>query len=85
VQTSFNNGGCRTGYSEDVILERPALALPAEPVGDVWAAARQCFDDTTLAALVQVVALIGVFNRINVTTERTAEHYHCLAMSRSSG
>jgi AhpD family alkylhydroperoxidase len=51
---------------------------------DVWSAARQCFDDATLAAVIQVVALINAFNRINVTTERTAEDYYRFATKRSA-
>jgi alkylhydroperoxidase family enzyme len=50
-----------------------------------WSAARESFDDATLTALVEVVALINAFNRINVTTERTAEDYQRLASSRASG
>ena len=40
-----------------------------------WAAAREHFDDESLASLVEVIALINAFNRINVATERTAEDY----------
>ena len=50
---------------------------------DVWAAAEACFDDATLSALVQVVALINAFNLINVTTERTDEEYFRYAASRA--
>lgn len=49
----------------------------------VWNAAREQFDDTTLAALLQVIALINAFNRLNVTTERSAEDY--LAYKRRRG
>jgi AhpD family alkylhydroperoxidase len=41
----------------------------------VWTAARENFDDESLAALLQIVALINAFNRINVTTGRSAEDY----------
>lgn len=73
--------------------ERAALAL-AEAMtrladggrvrDDVWSAARACFDDETLAALIQMVAIINAFNRINVTTERTAEDYARYAQARAS-
>lgn len=49
---------------------------------DTWSSAQKCFDDDTLAALVQVVALINAFNRINVASERTAEDYYRFARSR---
>jgi AhpD family alkylhydroperoxidase len=64
--------------------ERAALALTEEMtrladrghVDDAaWQAAREEFDDASLAALIQIVALINAFNRINVTTGRTAEDY----------
>lgn len=64
--------------------ERAALALTeamtrladGPGVGDaVWDAAREQFDDAALAALVETVALINAFNRLNVTTERSAEDY----------
>lgn len=42
---------------------------------EVWERARKCFDDEALTALVQVVAIINVFNRLNVATERTAQDY----------
>jgi AhpD family alkylhydroperoxidase len=42
---------------------------------DVWQAATGQFDEPALAALVQIVALINAFNRINVTTGRSAEAY----------
>ena len=42
---------------------------------DVWQAAAGQFDEPALAALVQIVALINAFNRINVTTGRSAEAY----------
>lgn len=51
---------------------------------DIWSSAQKCFDDDTLAALVQVVALINAFNRINVATERTAEDYYRTAKTRSA-
>ena len=49
----------------------------------VWDAAREQFDDATLAALIQLIALINAFNRLNVTTERSAEDY--LAYKRRRG
>jgi AhpD family alkylhydroperoxidase len=64
--------------------ERAALALTEEMtrladgpgVADqAWDAARAQFDDAELAALVQVVAAINAFNRINVATGRTAADY----------
>ncbi len=42
---------------------------------DVWARARAALDDRELATLVQVVAAINAFNRINVTTGRSAADY----------
>src|SRR5947209_1270361 len=39
---------------------------------DAWQRARGAFDDGELAALVQLVAAINAFNRINVTTGRSA-------------
>ena len=71
-----------TAFSEE---ERAALALAEAMtrladggrVDDaVWDAAGQAFDDAALAALVQVIALINAFNRINVATERSAEDYY---------
>jgi AhpD family alkylhydroperoxidase len=71
--------------------ERAALALTeamtrlADGHGvddDVWDAAREQFDDDALATLVEVVALINAFNRLNVTTGRSAEDY--LAYARRS-
>jgi AhpD family alkylhydroperoxidase len=41
----------------------------------VWDSAREQFDDAELTTLLQVIALINAFNRINVTTERSAEDY----------
>lgn len=49
---------------------------------DVWERADEAFDEAELAALVQVVALINAFNRINVTTERTAQDYERYAASQ---
>jgi AhpD family alkylhydroperoxidase len=71
--------------------ERAALALTesmtrlADAGGvpdDVWEAAREQFDEAALASLVELVALINAFNRINVTTERTAEDYLAYARAR---
>jgi AhpD family alkylhydroperoxidase len=42
---------------------------------DTWDRARKQFDDAALAALVEVVAIINTFNRINVATERSAAAY----------
>jgi AhpD family alkylhydroperoxidase len=60
--------------------ERAALALTeaatrladrAEPVPDeVWAAAAEHFDETQLGALVIEIALINLWNRLNVTTRQ---------------
>jgi AhpD family alkylhydroperoxidase len=65
--------------------ERAALAL-AEAVTrvadggrvseEVWSAAQAAFDEPMLAALLEVIALINAFNRINVATERSAEDYY---------
>lgn len=64
--------------------ERAALALTeamtrlADRGGvddPVWDSAREQFDDAELTALLQVIAMINAFNRINVTTERSAEDY----------
>lgn len=49
----------------------------------VWDAAREQFDDGELAALIQIVALINAFNRINVVTGRTAEDYLTYARHRA--
>ncbi len=48
-----------------------------------WERARKQFDDDALAALVQVIALINAFNRMNVATERSAAAYAEYAASRS--
>jgi AhpD family alkylhydroperoxidase len=63
--------------------ERSALAL-AEAMtrlGDgervdesIWLAAREQFDDEELAALLYLVGLINVWNRINVTIELPSDH-----------
>lgn len=65
--------------------ERAALAI-AEAMSrisdggrvddEVRSTARDHFDDSSLAALLQVVAMINAFNQLNVATERTAEDYH---------
>src|SRR4051794_19620226 len=41
----------------------------------VWNAAHEQFDEAELTSLLQVIALINAFNRINVATERSAEDY----------
>ncbi len=72
--------------------ERAALALTEEMtrladgghVSDAaWAAAREQFDDGALASLVQLVALINAWNRINVATGRTAEDYEAYARHKA--
>ncbi len=62
--------------------ERAALALTeaatrlsdrADPVPDeIWAEAARHYDEQALAALVVNIALINLFNRINVTTRQVA-------------
>jgi len=62
--------------------ERAALALTeaatrlsdrADPVPDeVWAEATRHYDETALAALVLSIAVINVWNRLNVTTRQVA-------------
>jgi AhpD family alkylhydroperoxidase len=69
-----------TPYFTDA--ERAALALTeaatrladrAEPVPDeVWEAAAAHFDETQLGALVLDIALINVWNRLNVATRQVA-------------
>jgi len=63
--------------------ERSALALAEAMtrVGDgervhesIWMAAREQFDDEELAALLYLVGLINVWNRINVTVELPSDH-----------
>jgi AhpD family alkylhydroperoxidase len=72
--------------------ERAALALTEAmtrladrgQVDDVtWSAAREQFDDAELATLIEVIALINAFNRLNVTTQRTAEDYEAYARFRA--
>jgi AhpD family alkylhydroperoxidase len=67
--------------------ERAALALAeattriadgGRVADDVWAAAAEAFDEEELAALVQVIAIINAWNRMNVATERTAEAYRAM-------
>lgn len=41
----------------------------------VWSRAATAFDEAELASLVQVIAIINAFNRINVATERGANFY----------
>jgi AhpD family alkylhydroperoxidase len=60
--------------------ERAALALTEaatrlDPWGvpdDVWAEAERHFDEATLAAIVVHIALVNMFNRMNVTTKQVA-------------
>jgi AhpD family alkylhydroperoxidase len=62
--------------------ERAALALAeaasrlsdrADPVPDeVWKEAAQHFDETKLSALVMSIAMINLWNRLNVTTRQIA-------------
>ena len=52
---------------------------------DTWDRARKQFDDATLAALIEVVAIINAFNRINVATERSAAAYAEFAARRATG
>ena len=47
---------------------------------EVWERAARCFDDKELATLIQVIAAINVFNRINIATERTAQDYQRYAV-----
>ena len=49
-----------------------------------WAEAREHFDDVSLAHLVELIALINAFNRLNVATERTAEDYLAYVKRRPS-
>jgi AhpD family alkylhydroperoxidase len=74
--------------------ERAALALTeamtrladhAHVDDAVWDAAREQFDDAALANLVQIVALINSFNRINVTIGRSAEDYLAFAHRSHAG
>jgi AhpD family alkylhydroperoxidase len=71
--------------------ERAALALTeamtrlADGTGvddDVWSAARDVFDDQELACLLEVVAVINAFNRLNIAARRSAEDYLEVARSR---
>jgi uncharacterized peroxidase-related enzyme len=65
------------GYSE---RERAALALaeavnsiPAGLVGDdVWRKAREEFSDEDLGDLIYAIGLIGLYNRVNVAVEFSA-------------
>jgi AhpD family alkylhydroperoxidase len=63
--------------------ERAALGLAeamtrlgdGERVGqDIWQAAREEYNDTELAALLYLVGLINVWNRINIAVELPSEH-----------
>src|SRR3954449_2149689 len=72
-----------TPYFNDA--ERAALALTealtrvadrAEPVPDaIWDAAAEHFDEEQLGALVLDIALINVWNRVNVATGQVAGEY----------
>jgi AhpD family alkylhydroperoxidase len=69
-----------TSYYTDA--ERAALALAeaatrladrADPVpDDIWDAAADHFDEKQLSAIVMMVAVTNLFNRINVTTRQIA-------------
>jgi AhpD family alkylhydroperoxidase len=63
--------------------ERAALGLAeamtrlgdgARVGGKAWAAARQVFDDEELAALIYLISLINVWNRLNVAVELPADY-----------
>jgi AhpD family alkylhydroperoxidase len=72
-----------TPYFTDA--ERAALALTeavtrlsdrTDPVpDDVWAEAARHYDETALAALIISIAIINVWNRINVTVRQVAGGY----------
>lgn len=71
--------------------ERAALALTeaitriadgGRVTDDVWDAARKEFDDASLSCLVEVIALINAFNRLNVATEVSAEDYAAYSRRR---
>lgn len=63
--------------------ERAALALAEslthlDPGGvrdEVWAAAVEHYDQEQLVILVEVIAMINAFNRINIATQFPAEQY----------
>jgi alkylhydroperoxidase family enzyme len=51
------------------------LADRASVSKEAWKRARAAFEDRELACLVQLVAAINAFNRINVATGRSAADY----------
>ena len=71
-----------TVYTE---AERAALALAEEGTrladahqgvsDETWAQVRKHYDDDQLAALVSLIALINVYNRLNVITRQPAGDY----------
>ena len=73
--------------------ERAALALTeaatrlsdrADPVPDeIWEEARRHYDEPVLAALVMAIALINVWNRLNVTTKQVAGEWVKSAEARA--
>src|SRR5215831_692802 len=73
--------------------ERAALALTeavtrlsdrADPVPDViWEEAAQYYDEPALAALILSIALINVWNRLNVTTRQVAGEWVKSAEARA--
>ncbi len=74
--------------------ERAALGLAEAMtrVGDgsrvderTWATAREHFDDTELAALLYLIGLINVFNRINVAVALPSNHRLPTLDTRPSG
>lgn len=50
---------------------------------DVWNRAAKAFDEAEMASLVQVIAIINAFNRINVATERGSDFYTEYAAGQS--
>lgn len=68
------------GLAEAMTRLADGGGVPAE----VWERAAGCFDEAELAALVQVVAIINTFNRLNVATERTAQDYAAYAARAST-
>jgi alkylhydroperoxidase family enzyme len=73
-----------TPYFSDA--ERAALALTealcrlpdqADPVPDeIWDAAAEHFDETQLGALVLDIAMINVWNRLNIATRQVVGQQH---------
>ncbi len=74
--------------------ERAALALTEavtrlsdrpDPVPDeIWAEAARHYDEKALAALIISIALINVWNRLNVTTKQVAGKYASSADAQAS-